>query len=133
MNQPKRSQKTGERSLLFRPHSTSATTFARGLLLKSLRYQLFWRGLWLPYFTNFQRHWFTYHQELDLIGLIGLARSQGFIPNEGVAWEKLVSELSVFHNRFRNEYGRVRLTYRTRLYLVSNSRPMLTEGCKAIA
>ena len=91
-------------------------------LLKSLRYQLFWRGLWLPYFTNFQRHWFTYHQELDLIGLIGLARSQGFIPNEGVAWEKLVSELSVFHNRFRNEYGRVRLTYRTRLYLATLDR-----------
>ncbi len=49
-------------------------------LLKTLRYQLFWYGLWLPYFTNFQRYWFTYHQELDLIGLIGLAWSQGFIP-----------------------------------------------------
>jgi SAM-dependent methyltransferase len=86
-------------------------------LLKNLRYQLFWRGLWLPYFTNLRRHWFTYHQELDLAGLIGCARSQGFVPLEGTELEKLVSDLSELCDRSRNERSRVRLAYRTRLYL----------------
>lgn len=45
---------------------------------KSIRYQLFWQGLWLPYFTDLQRHKFKFNQQLDLAGLIGLAQSQGF-------------------------------------------------------
>jgi SAM-dependent methyltransferase len=88
-------------------------------LLKALRYQMFWRGLWIPYFINFQRQEFTYHQELDLIGLIGLVRSQGFISQEGANLEKLASEVATFHERFCDEYGRVQLAYRTRLYLAT--------------
>lgn len=95
------------------------------ILLKTLRYQLFWRGLWLPYFNNFHRYWYSYYQELDLAGLIGLARSQGFVPNEGVAIEKLISQLSEFHNHYRNEQGKVRLAYRTSLYLAT---PKQTRG-----
>ncbi len=88
-------------------------------LLKAFRYQLFWQGLWLPYFSNLHRHWYSYHQELDLAGLIGLARSQGFVPKEGAALEKLILQLSEFHNRFSDEQGKVRLAYRTSLYLAT--------------
>lgn len=91
--------------------------------LKSIRYQLFWQGLWLPYFTNLQRHEFISNQSLDLPGLIGLARSQGFTPSEGKCLEKLMSDLAVFHQRSCDRQGLVRLIYRTRLYTaISNHR-----------
>lgn len=89
-------------------------------LLKSLRYQLFWQGLWLPYFTNFRRYEFTFNQQLDLAGLIGLARSQGFTPAGGMALEKLVAELSTFNQCFCDAQGQVRLAYSTRLYLATS-------------
>lgn len=87
--------------------------------LNKLRYQLFWQGLWLPGFSNFQRHEFKFNQQLDLIGLIGLARSQGFTPAGGAALDKLASQLTEFHQRFCSAQGQVQLTYCTRLYLAA--------------
>jgi SAM-dependent methyltransferase len=87
------------------------------MLLQTVRYQLFWRGLWLPGFRNFQRHWFFFDQYLDLAGLIGLAQSQGYVPHEGVALEKLILKLSELHSHYHDEQNRVRLAYCTRLYL----------------
>lgn len=98
------------------PRMTATTMF------KSLRYQLFWRGLWLPYFTNFRRTEFRFHQPLDLVGLIGLARSQGFTPVQGTDAEKLVIELSTFHQRFCDLQSQVWLAYCTRLYLATSAR-----------
>lgn len=98
------------------PRMTATTLF------KSLRYQLFWRGLWLPHFTNFRRAEFRFDQQLDLVELIGLARSQGFTPTGGANAKKLVAELSTFHQRFCNAQGQVRLAYRTRLYLAISAR-----------
>jgi ubiquinone/menaquinone biosynthesis C-methylase UbiE len=89
-------------------------------LFKTLQYQMFWRGLWLPYFKNLQLHWFDSQEELNLVGLIGLAHSQGFIPQESTHFEKLVSKLSAFHSRYCNKSDRVRLAYRTRLYLATS-------------
>jgi len=91
--------------------------------LERLQYQLFWQGLWLPYFTNFKRYEFRFHQRLDLVGLIGLARSQGFTPSEGAALEQLISEISQFHSRFCDAQDQVCLTYRTRLYLATSANP----------
>ena len=88
-----------------------------GTWFKSICYQLFWQGLWLPYFTNLERHEFRSEQFLDLPGLIGLARSQGFTPSAGKDLEKLIADLSVFHQRFSNHQGLVRLSYSTRLYI----------------
>ncbi len=88
---------------------------------KSLRYQLFWQGLWLPYFTNLQRHKFTFNQQLDLAGLIGLARSQGFTPSSGAALGKLAGQLSEFHHHFRDSQGQVCLTYQTYLYMATSA------------
>jgi hypothetical protein len=87
------------------PRMTATTLF------KGLRYQLFWRGLWLPYFTNFRHSEFEFQQQLDLVGLIGLARSQGFTPAGGTALEKKITELTTFHQHFCNAQGQVRLAY----------------------
>jgi SAM-dependent methyltransferase len=89
-------------------------------LLRKLRYRLFWQGLWLPHFTNLRRYKFTFTQQLDLVGLIGLARSQGFTPVEGTALQQLVSQLSTFHQRFCNSQEQVRLSYSTHLYLANS-------------
>jgi ubiquinone/menaquinone biosynthesis C-methylase UbiE len=88
--------------------------------LKKLRYQLFWQGLWLPGFVHFQRHEFRFNQQLDLIGLIGLARSQGFTPAGGTALDTLIAELTAFHQRFCNSQGQVQLTYCARLYVATS-------------
>jgi ubiquinone/menaquinone biosynthesis C-methylase UbiE len=88
---------------------------------KSIRYQLFWQGFWLPYFTNLQRHEFEFSQYLDFLGLVGLARSQGFTPSQGKGLEKLMSNLAVFHQRFCDHQGSVKLIYRTRLYTAISS------------
>jgi SAM-dependent methyltransferase len=104
-----------EREKRSRPHMTMTALF------ENLRYQMFWQGLWLPYFTNFRRYKLRFHQELDLVGLIGLARSQGFVPTEGTDAETLITELSTFHQHFCNSKGQVQLSYCTRLYLASCS------------
>ncbi|OKH27116.1 class I SAM-dependent methyltransferase [Chroogloeocystis siderophila] len=90
---------------------------------KSIRYQLFWQGLWLPYFTNLRRHEFVSSQDLDFTGLVGLARSQGFTPSEGKGLEKLMSDLAVFQQRFCDRQSSVRLIYRTRLYTAISNHP----------
>lgn len=83
----------------------------------SIRYQLFWQGLWLPYFSHLQRHEFVSNQSLDFSGLVGLARSQGFTPSGGKDLEKLMADLAVFYQRFCNSQNSVQLIYRTRLYV----------------
>jgi ubiquinone/menaquinone biosynthesis C-methylase UbiE len=88
---------------------------------KSISYQLFWQGLWLPCFTNLKRHQFVSNQYLDSLGLVGLARSQGFTASEGRNLEKLVSDLAVFHQRFCDHQGLVRLIYRTHLYTATSN------------
>ncbi|MEO0868403.1 MAG: class I SAM-dependent methyltransferase [Cyanobacteria bacterium J06642_11] len=89
--------------------------------IRRLRYQLFWAGWWLPYFTNFQRHEFQFQQQLDRRGLMGLAHSQGFTPSAGEAYEAMVAALSAFCDRTCNAEGQVQLRYITRLYLATSS------------
>lgn len=96
------------------------TKFSVQSLINQLRYQVFWRGLWLPYFIDFQRREFKFNQKLDLPGLLGLAHSQGFTPTEGIDREKLISGLSKFHHHFANDGAQVRLAYQTRLYLATS-------------
>lgn len=84
---------------------------------KTLRYQLFWQGLWLPYFKNLRRYYFTFEQHLDLSGLVGLAQSQGFVAQAGAKLETLITELTALRDRVSNEQGLVRLVYNTHLYL----------------
>lgn len=91
-------------------------------LFNSLRYQLFWQGLWLPYFKDLHRYTFTFEQHLDLTGLVGLARSQGFTPQGGTALEKLILNLGEFRDRFGDNQGQVRLVYSTKLYVATSAK-----------
>jgi ubiquinone/menaquinone biosynthesis C-methylase UbiE len=90
-------------------------------LFNSWRYQLFWQGLWLPYFKNLHRYNFTFEQHLELAGLVGLARSQGFTPLGGTALEKLILDLGEFRDRFSDNQGRVPIVYDTKLYLATSA------------
>jgi len=90
-------------------------------VINALSYQLFWFGIYLPYFENLRRYTFTFEQFLDLEGLIGLARSQGSTPQSGVALEKLAAKLAALCDRNANSEGQVRLLYTTRLYLAQRN------------
>lgn len=83
----------------------------------TLRYQLFWYGVYLPYFKNLRRYIFTFEQFLDLEGLIGLARSQGSTPQSGVELARLEAKLTELYDRYATSQGQVRLRYETHLYL----------------
>ncbi|WP_448571178.1 class I SAM-dependent methyltransferase [Trichothermofontia sp.] len=90
-------------------------------VINALRYQLFWFGIYLPYFENLRRYTFTFEQFLDLEGLMGLARSQGFTPQSGVALEQLETRLAELCDRHANPQGQVRLLYTTHLYLAQRN------------
>lgn len=64
---------------------------------------------------------FANAQALDLDGLIGRAASASYVPRSGPRQEELVRGLRAAFERFRGRDGRVRLVYRTVLYL---SRPI---------
>jgi len=85
--------------------------------LNTLRYQLFWYGVYLPYFKNLRRYTFIFEQFLDLEGLIGLARSQGSTPQSGAELARLEAKLVDLCDRHSNPQGQVRLLYTTHLYL----------------
>ncbi|MFB2938218.1 class I SAM-dependent methyltransferase [Aerosakkonemataceae cyanobacterium BLCC-F154] len=103
-----------------RQNQTSSSSQIK-TLLQSLQYQLFWQGLWLPYFKNLRCHSFTFEQHLDLVGLVGLARSQGFTPQEGTALAELILKLGEFCDRFSDNQGQVRLVYLTKLYIATSA------------
>ncbi|MEM9769560.1 MAG: class I SAM-dependent methyltransferase [Cyanobacteria bacterium P01_D01_bin.71] len=102
------------------PESPTQPRLSVNSWVRRLRYQLFWSGLWLPYFTHFQRREFQFQQQLDLQGLIGLAHSQGFTPSAGEAFEAMIGALSTFRNRHCNAKSQVQLRYVTRLYLAKS-------------
>lgn len=71
-------------------------------------------------FTNIQREYFCDRQELDLSKLIGLARSQSFVPLTESVQERLVSDFTQLCNRFGDANDKVYLAYRIRVYLAQN-------------
>lgn len=85
--------------------------------LQALRYQLFWCGVYLPYFKNLRRYTYTLEQFLDLEGLIGLARSQGTTPQSDLELENLTKNLTELWECSSDSHGLVRLLYKTHLYL----------------
>ena len=69
------------------------------------------------YFKNFQEYTFVYQQELDLIGLIGRAKSVSYLPSEGEAYEQVIADLEKLYQRFKNQNGFVYMTYCTSVHL----------------
>lgn len=68
-------------------------------------------------FTTSWEQTFAYSQELDVDGLIGRAISASYVPTSGPDYDALVKGLREAHARFQDKSGRVRLVYRTILYL----------------
>lgn len=62
-------------------------------------------------------HWWPNGQWLDRDGLIGRATSASYVPREGAARDELVRLLDALFAQHRDAQGRVRLAYRTGLYL----------------
>jgi ubiquinone/menaquinone biosynthesis C-methylase UbiE len=71
-------------------------------------------------FTNIRRENFCDRQELYLSQLIGLARSQSFVPLTESVRHRLFSAFSQLCERFSNENGKVALKYCIRVYLAQN-------------
>jgi len=70
-----------------------------------------------PHFAKVQRFVLAYKQAVDLPGLIGRATSTSYIPQEGPAYEQLISGLQELHARFKDSHGLVELVYNTSVYL----------------
>lgn len=75
-----------------------------------------------PYFTNVREYTVANHQALDLAGLIGRARSNSYIPNEGTALQELTSNLEQLFDRFQDDRGLVYLSYSTSIHIAEPSK-----------
>lgn len=62
--------------------------------VKQWRIRALWKLRTMPYFKQVKRFRYTYYQELDLEGLIGLARSQSYILHSGPEWELLCDRIT---------------------------------------
>jgi SAM-dependent methyltransferase len=60
-------------------------------------------------------------QSLDADGLVGRAESASYVPKSGPAHAAVVSALRALHARFADASGRVRLVYRTRVFLCEST------------
>jgi SAM-dependent methyltransferase len=69
---------------------------------------------WMPYFINVRRYSFAHQQTANLETLIGCARSQSFVPNEGHVWEQLAVNLK---GLVENSEATHNLAYKTILFL----------------
>ena len=70
-----------------------------------------------PYFSAFRHYQFADRQRLDLLGLIGLVQSQGFIPLSGDKNQQLIADLQKLYEQWVDDRGQVHIVYRTSLYL----------------
>lgn len=64
---------------------------------------------------------FPYQQAFDLDGLIGLAMSASYMPQSGIAHERLIMKLTNLHQHYCDRDGLVYLQYQTSLYLTELS------------
>jgi SAM-dependent methyltransferase len=70
-----------------------------------------------PHFINIREYTFIYKQQLDLTGLIGRAKSVSYLPNEGLAYKKLLDSFQELYQRFHDESGFVYLVYSTSVHI----------------
>jgi SAM-dependent methyltransferase len=74
-----------------------------------------------PHFTKVREYTVANHQGLDCAGLVGRARSNSYIPNEGAALQELTSNLEKLHDRFQDDRGLVYLSYLTSIHIAEPS------------
>lgn len=78
-------------------------------------------------FASIRSYEFAYKQELDLSGLIGLARSQSFVPLSESVQQRLVSGLGKLCDRYGDENSKVSLVYKTIVYIAQASERLQKE------
>jgi SAM-dependent methyltransferase len=64
---------------------------------------------------------FPYQQTLDWPGLLGRATSASYVPSEGPALALLTADLKAAYDAHRDPEGRVRLVYRTEVFLAERA------------
>ncbi|MGI0490327.1 class I SAM-dependent methyltransferase [Alkalinema pantanalense CENA528] len=72
-----------------------------------------------PLFTHTQHYAIAHAQSLDLVGLLGLAKSRSYVPLTGETHDRLMADLTQFYHRFANHQGQVHIQYQTNLYLAT--------------
>ena len=97
----------------YRRKMTPYSNFPSGYV-KLVRMALLWRLCWMPYFLNVCRYRFAQQQAVNLEFLVRCARSQSFVPHEGVVWEQLVADLEELVEGSEASYH---LAYKTTLFL----------------
>ncbi|MEX2237311.1 MAG: class I SAM-dependent methyltransferase [Dehalococcoidia bacterium] len=70
-----------------------------------------------PYFPEARKAVFKNHQDLDLDGLIGRARSSSYVPREGPEHDAMVDALGKLYAEMRRPHGAIRMGYLTNVYL----------------
>ena len=97
----------------YRTKVTPYNNFPSGYI-KYIRINLCLPFGWNPYFRNVCYYQFAYFHAVNLAGLIGVARSQSFVPGEGPVWERLVGDLE---NLVESSEAIHHLAYKTKLLL----------------
>ena len=70
-------------------------------------------------FTNVQEFHCFIQQPLDRAGLIGNANSRSYVPQNGAAYEQLITGLNQLYDRWVDAQGLVYLNYQTKVFLAS--------------
>ncbi len=71
-----------------------------------------------PNFIDVQEFHFFFQQSLDRAGLIGNANSRSYVPQNGTAYEQLITDLNGLYEKWADE-GFVYLNYQTKVFLAS--------------
>ena len=69
------------------------------------------------YFKSFERYEFSYEEQQNLIELIGLVESQGFIELTGTKHKQLIDDLTKLHQKWSRCEEAVSFTYHTEVYI----------------
>ncbi|NEQ31455.1 MAG: class I SAM-dependent methyltransferase [Leptolyngbya sp. SIO4C5] len=70
-----------------------------------------------PLFGGLRHHSYAYHQSLNLAALLGRCRSSSYVPQQGEAYQQLVTDLKHLYEQFAGDRDRVELRYVTQVYL----------------
>lgn len=102
----------------FQSASTKQSRFAQfsSYLIKYREPLHFWHCLSLSNVIN-TLYGIKHKQELDLAGLIGLARSYSVISLDESGWQNLISDVQQLYESKCDRNGRVYLSYRTVLFI----------------
>jgi ubiquinone/menaquinone biosynthesis C-methylase UbiE len=72
------------------------------------------------HFLNVRTLLFSFEQMLDQTGLIGNAKSRSYAPQEGTAYDQLLTDLNALYQRWANSQGFVVLRYQTKIFLADS-------------